>query len=148
MRENDVINKVTSTESALNMLLDDYNNLLSEYKKQTSFAKKIKKAVLIKKLDVAIINVIDSTTKVIVYATLKNILSKNLAKHYNELIQKKLNSYKIMRESVFSVRKSKILEKRKRERAGGERKEARNIKSTFITSRESSTKSVNVEDVL
>lgn len=146
MKENDVINKVVSADSALDMLLDDYNNLITEYKKQTSFAKKIKKAVTIKKVDVAIVNVIDSTTKLIVYATLKNILSKNLAKHYNELIQKKLNSYKIMRESVFSVRKSKILEKRG---ARGKKKEARNIKSTFITSRKSSTKSVTViEDVL
>lgn len=130
MKENEVINKVANAEFALNMLLDDYNNLIKEYKKQTSFAKKIKKAVIIKKVDVAIVNILESTTKILTHSTLKNILSKDLSKHYNNLIYNKLTIYKNIRESVFNTRKSKILERKRR--AAGERKKARNIKSTVV----------------
>lgn len=149
MKESDVVNKVTKAESSLNFLLNNYSNLLTEYKQEISFAAKIKQAVTIKKVDVTIMNVLETTTKILAYATLKNILSKNLAKYYNNLIQQKLNIYKNTRESVFSVRKSKILQKRKR--AAGERKEAKFLKSAFISTKESATNKesiTNIENVL
>ena len=125
LRESNVVQKIADAESALNMLLNDYNKLLNEYKQQTSFAAKIKQAVIIKKVDVAIYNVLNTTTALIKYAVIKRILDTKLAQHYTQLFKQKFNEYKTARESVFSTRKSKILEKRKqRQRAKGQRKEA------------------------
>jgi hypothetical protein len=125
MRENVVIQKVADAESAFNALIEDYNKLLDEYKAQTSFAAKIKQAVLVKKVDVAIYNVLNTTTALIKYAVLKNILDTDLAKHYTQLFKQKFNIYKTARESVFNPRQSKILAKRKeRQRAKGQNKEA------------------------
>jgi len=137
MRENVIIQKIADAESALNTLLDDYNKLLNEYKAQTSFAAKIKQAVVIKRVDVVIYNVLNTTTALIQYSLLKNILSADLAKHYTQLFKTKFNEYKTARNSVFSTRKSKILQKR-RERAKGQNKEA-SLQSVPVPSAESAT---------
>ena len=121
MRENNVIQKILDAESAFNSLYDDYNRLLNEYKAQTSFSKKIKQAVLVKKIDVTIYNVLNTTTALIQYALLKKLLDINLTQHYNDLLKQKFNIYVNARNSVFGMRKSKILQKRK-QRATGERK--------------------------
>jgi len=114
MKETHVIQKVADAESALNTLLDDYNKLLNEYKAQTSFAAKIKQAVLVKKVDAAIYNILNTTSALIQYSVLKSILSPDLAQHYIQLFKSKFNTYKTARESVFGMRKSKILQKRQR----------------------------------
>jgi len=132
MKETHVIQKIADAESAFNMLIEDYNKLLEEYKTQTSFAAKIKQAVLVKKVDVAIYNILNTTTALIKYSVLKSILSADLAKHYTQLFKSKFNEYKTARESVFSTRKSKILERRK-QRAKGKRKEA-NLQSVPVPS--------------
>ena len=123
MKETHVIQKVADAESALNTLLDDYNKILNEYKAQTSFAKKIKQAVLVKKIDATIYNILNTTSALIKYALLKNILSPDLVQHYNNLFKEKFNEYKNMRNSTFGTRKSKILEKRNK-RASGQNKKA------------------------
>jgi len=125
-----VIQKFLDAESALNTLLDNYNKLLNEYKAQTSFAAKIKQAVVIKKVDAVIYNILNTTTALIQYALLKKILSADLAQHYNNLFKQKFNTYVSARESVFSTRKSKILKKR---RATGANKEA-NLQSVPVPS--------------
>jgi len=123
MRENNVIQKILDAESIFSFLYDDYSKLLDEYKAQTSFSQKIKQAVLVKKVDAAIYNVLNTTTALIQYSVLKNILNPDLAQHYTQLFKQKFNTYVSARESVFSTRKSKILEKRK-QRATGTNKKA------------------------
>jgi len=122
MRENVIIQKIADAESAFNSLYDEYNKLLEQYKAQTSFAAKIKQAVTIKRIDATIYNILNTTTILIQYSLLKNILDVKLAKHYTQLFKNKFNEYKEARESVFSTRKSKILEKRKRRAAGTNKK--------------------------
>ena len=148
MSENDIINKVANAEIVIDELLYDYNKLITKYKRQTSFAKKIKEAVVVKKIDVTIYNILNTMTTTLYYALLKKKLDANLLKHYTKMFKQKFDVYTKMRESVFSARRSRILEKRKRKRgARGERKEA--ITLNFASSNASSSiKSTNVEDVL
>jgi len=127
MKETHVIQKVAAAESALNTLLDDYNKLLEQYKAQTSFAAKIKQAVLVKKVDAAIYNILNTTTALIQYATIKNILSLDLAQHYTQLFKSKFNTYVSSRNSAFGTRKSKILQKRKQKRATGQNKTLQSV---------------------
>jgi len=135
LRENNIIQKVADAESALNMFLDDYSKLLNEYKAQISFAAKIKQAVVIKKIDATIYNILNTTTALIQYSVLKSILSTDLAKHYTQLFKQKFNTYVSARNSVFGMRKSKILEKRK-QRATGQNKET-SLQSVPVPSAES-----------
>jgi len=123
MKENNVIQKIVDAEYALNTLLDDYNKLLKQYKQQTSFAQKIKQAILIKKVDAAIYNILNTTAALIQYAVLKSILSPDLAQHYIQLFKSKFNTYINSRNNAFSTRKSKILQRGK-QRAIGANKEA------------------------
>ena len=139
MKETHVVQKVADAESAFNSLIDDYNKLLIEYKQQTSFSEKIKQAVIIKKIDAAIYNVLNTTTTLIKYSVLKNILGTDLAQHYNNLFKQKFNTYKNMRENVFSTRRSKILEKRKARAAGQNKND--NLQSVPVPSAESAQES-------
>ena len=134
MKETHVVQKVADAESAFNLLINDYNKLLDEYKAQTSFAAKIKQAVTIKRIDATIYNILNTTSALIKYSVLKNILSIDLAKHYTQLFKSKFNTYKEARENVFGTRKSKILQKR--QRAAGTNKEA-SLQSVPVPSTES-----------
>jgi len=146
MRENNVIQKVADAESVFNILFDDYNKLLDEYKAQTSFAAKIKQAVVIKKADAAIYNILNTTTILIQYATIKTILSPDLAQHYIQLFKSKFNTYVSARESVFGMRKSKILQNRNK-RATGANKEA-SLQSVPVPSASAQESAATPEAVL
>ena len=122
MRETQIVQKIVDAESAFNVFFDNYNKLLTEYKQQTSFAAKIKQAVVIKRVDAAIYNILNTTSALIQYALLKNILSPDLAQHYTQLFKSKFNTYVSARNSVFGMRKSKILQNRKRRATGAKRK--------------------------
>jgi len=148
MREIQIVQKIVNAESALNMFLDDYNKLLTEYKAQTSFSQKIKQAVVIKKIDAAIYNVLNTTSALIKYALLKNILSPDLAQHYNNLFKEKFNTYKNMRNSAFGTRKSKILQKRKQKRATGTNKKASLQSVPVPSAQESAANATSPEAVL
>jgi len=144
-----VIQKIMDAESAFNALIDDYNELLNEYKAQTSFAAKIKQAVVIKKIDATIYNILNTTTALIQYSLLKKLLDIELAKHYTQLFKSKFNTYKEMRENVFGMRKSKILAKRKeRQWATGANKKASLQSVPVPPSAESATTATSPEAVL
>jgi len=135
MKKTHVIQKIVNAESVFNILFDDYNKLLNEYKQQTSFSEKIKQAVVIKRVDVTIYNILDVTTALIKYAVLKKTLDIDLAKHYTQLFKSKFNTYVSIRNSVFGMRKNKILEKRKeRQRAAGAKRKNDNLQSVPVPS--------------
>jgi len=146
MRENVIIQKIIDAESNFSILIDDYNKLLEQYKAQTSFAAKIKQAVLVKKVDAAIYNILNTTSALIQYATIKNILSIDLAQHYTQLFKQKFNTYKNMRDSVFGMRKSKILAKRK-QRATGAKEKNDNLQSVPVPSAQESATATSPEAV-
>jgi len=146
MKETHVVQKIMDAESAFNALIDDYNKLLTEYKAQTSFAAKIKQAVVIKKADAAIFNILNTTTALIQYSILKDILSVDLAQHYTQLFKQKFNTYVSIRNSVFSTRKSKILQNRNK-RATGQNKEA-SLQSVPVPSASAQESATSPEAVL
>ena len=148
MRETQIVQKIVDAESAFNVFFDNYNKLLTEYKQQTSFAAKIKQAVVIKRVDAAIYNILNTTSALIQYALLKNILSPDLVQHYNNLFKEKFNEYKNMRNSAFGTRKSKILQKRKQKRATGTNKKASLQSVPVPSAQESAANATSPEAVL
>jgi len=142
-----VIQKIIDAESSFNLLIEDYNKLLNEYKAQISFAQKIKQAVVIKRVDAAIYNILNTTSALIQYALLKKLLDIELAKHYTQLFKQKFNTYKNMRDSVFGMRKSKILQNRNK-RATGQNKEASLQSVPVPSSAESAAAETSPEAVL
>jgi hypothetical protein len=114
MDEATVFTKLNNNYMLVNNLITDYFKLLQNYKNTKSFKQKIKQIKTIKKADMLLYNIFNTSSLLLQYSVLKQILGLNVNKNFLENFKKIFNKYKEERNKVFNLKaKAKIFKNKK-----------------------------------